>query len=243
MKPAQIRPRPDLVAELIRGFDIPLPALPELPLRYILKTITTVWAGLAADRPAILIHGGEALITAHLEARLCHLEDARWQQLVHSVVRGKETTSYDGSHLEKRPDLAIHLTGGRSPLFPFVVECKVIDLAKRKGADLYLKKGLARFLAGEYAWATREALLLAYVRDGSSIADALTPILEPDSPTAPPPYAIQSPPIPFGPSPPDLARSVHGRSFRYPACAHPGNDPGAITIWHLWMPVPVGSSP
>ena len=39
-------------------------------------------------------------------------EHPLWEQMVRSVTRGSETLSFDGVHLEKRPDLSIHLTAG-----------------------------------------------------------------------------------------------------------------------------------
>jgi len=56
--------------------------------------------------------GIEAEVNALMEARLNTLieEDLLWRQLVLCVARGKESLNFDGSHLEKRPDLSIYLS-------------------------------------------------------------------------------------------------------------------------------------
>ena len=173
-------------------------------------------------------------INTLIETRLNALleKDARWSQLVSVVARGKETASYDGSHLERRPDLSIHLTN-RNPSFPLIVECKLIDAPSRKTVDLYCNDGLVRFVRGEYGWATREAFMLAYVRDGSKIASCLTPFLARSQTKQPDTYLTQSLPNPIVGSSAQLARSSHGRGFSYPASS--SVPPGEIAIWHLWI--------
>jgi len=94
--------------------------------------------------------------------------------LVTCISRGRESINYDGSKLEKRPDLSIHLTSRFSRL-SLVVECKLLDSKNKKSIDLYCDQGLARFIDGQYAWYAREAFMLAYVRDGATIATCLTP--------------------------------------------------------------------
>ena len=185
-------------------------------------------------RSPILGEADEIEVNTLVETRLNALldEDVRWSQLVSVVARGKETMSYDGRHLEKQPDLSIYLTN-RSPSFPLVVECKLIDAPSRKRIDLYCKDGLMRFVRGEYAWAVREAFMLAYVRDGSTISSCLAPFLAHSKARQPDAYLTQSLPNPIVGSRMQLARSSHGRGFRY---VDPGSvPPGEIEIWHLWV--------
>jgi hypothetical protein len=158
-------------------------------------------------------------------------EDPLWRQLVLSVVRGKESLSFDGSHLEKRPDLSIYLSNSTRG-FPLVAEAKIIDKGNGKSEALYCDKGLLRFVKGEYAWANREALMLAYVRDGSSIGETLTPFLTNAMADTPPGYLIESLPVASGSYGAVLAHSRHGRSFAYAGAAEP---PGPISVWHLWL--------
>ena len=238
MTSPSVSPRHDQIDLLTRGLDLPFAALRDEHLSLIADVLACAWADLLRSHPTTLLSGTEAEINALMETRLGQLLDEHplWDKMVRCVTRGKETLSFDGSHLEKRPDLSIHLTD-RNQAFPLVVECKLIDAPNRKGPDLYCDNGLKRFLDGEYGWATREAFMMAYVRDGTSIASALSPFLVKGRSRNPQPYLIEDTPVAVPLAGSDLARSRHGRSFRYPTRPPPRDVPGVITLWHLWVPV------
>lgn len=228
-----IRPRPDQIAELTRGVELPLAPLNPLHLEVIAETFAAAFHGLRTSYPTNITTGTEAEINALMETRLNSLvdDDPIWNQLVAGVARGKESLSYDGSHLEKRPDLSLFLTN-RNRSFPLVAECKLIDAAAGKDETLYCSQGLARFLNGEYAWGSREAFMLAYVRDGSSISGRLTPHLSNSAALG---HQVDRLPVKCGPQDLDLAQSRHLRHFQYVGQRQPGNEPGPIVLWHLWL--------
>ena len=230
---SRVHPREDQIAELTRGQSLPLSPLHEIHLKFIVEVLTRAWNDLLGDRRSMLLSGGETEINSLIETRLNAFleEDALWSLLVRSVARGKETLSYDGSHLEKRPDLSIHLTD-RSPSFPLIVECKLIDSRSRRTIGLYCDDGLLRFVRGEYGWATREAFMLGYVRDGSTISSCLEPFLTKSRTRQPDTYRTEALPESMWESDMHLARSSHSRDFRYVGQSH---GPGAIAIWHLWI--------
>ena len=232
MSPAASVPRPDQIAELTRDIDFPLEPIDDVYLFVIADGIARAFNDIRISSHTTVATGGEAEVTALLEARLNSLisEDRLWRQLVRSVARGKETVSFDGTHLEKRPDLSIYLTA-RLPNFPLVAEAKIIDAVK--GEILYCSQGLQRFLNGEYGWAGREAFMVAYVRDFTTIATRLTPYLS--APAQMTSYAVQTAPASLGLAGCDAARSKHDRSFLYAHMAPPANFPGAIELWHLWV--------
>ena len=147
------------------------------------------------------------------------------------VGRGTESISFDGSHLEKRPDLSIVLSG-RERRFPLVAEAKVLDAAASKTVTQYCKDGIRRFVEGEYAWGGREAFMIGYVRDGSSIDATLGGFLARDS--HPQRYRVEALPIAARAGSSLLAHTRHGRDFVYGGRRAP-NGPGPISIWHLWL--------
>jgi hypothetical protein len=231
MRPPALLPRPDQIAELTRGLDLPLAAIDDVYMHIIAEGVAEAFNDVRATSATTVATKEEAEVTALLEARLNRMieEDKVWGQLVRSVARGKESLSFDGAHLEKRPDLSIHLSA-RTLRFPLVAEAKIIDAAK--GEKLYCSQGLRRFLNGEYGWGGREAFMIAYVRDQATIASRLSPYLaQPAQATS---YAVQEAPAPLTCAC-DAARSKHGRSFLYSHTAPPANDPGAIALWHLWV--------
>jgi len=234
MSPA-ILPRSDQIDELTRGLRLPLPALDATHLELIAESLSRAFQDVRSAHPKTVSSGDEAEVTALLEARLNTLaeQDTFWRQLVMMVARGKETLSFDGSSIEKRPDLAIYLSD-RSRNFPLISEAKVLDT--KKTVKLYCDKGLCRFLQGEYAWANQEAFMLAYVRDGSSINGQLVPLLTKDMTLASTRYAVQELPISAGNGASDLAWSRHARAFEYIHQVPLIHTPGPITVWHLWLP-------
>jgi hypothetical protein len=231
-----IRPRPDQIDALTRGLRLPLPAVEAMHLEIIAESISRAFHEIRVSHPTTVGSGSEAEVTALLEARLNAMcgQDPLWGQLVLCAVRGKESVSFDGSHIEKRPDLSIYLSS-RARNFPLIVEAKILDTATAKTPALYCDKGLRRFLVGEYAWATQEAFMVAYVRDGSSIAGQLMPLLANDMAQAAPSYAVQTLPTAIGTPAGDLASSRHARAFTYIHQNPPVQSPGTMAVWHLWL--------
>ena len=234
MTASTIRPRPGHLAELTRGIRLPLPAIPEDHLLVLAEGLYKAFQDLCIQCLNTMTSGDEPEVTALIEARLNSMIDQNliWRQLVQCVARGSENISFNGSHLAKRPDFSIYLSE-RKRNFPLVVEAKILDSPKRKTIASYCQHGLARFINGEYAWGNQEAFMIAYVRDGSSINTTLRHFLQRASMT--PRYFVQQLPIHIGPKKiPDLAHTRHGRPFVYNNQTPP-NNPGPISIWHLWL--------
>jgi hypothetical protein len=236
MRPATIRPRPDQIDELTRGLQLPLPEIEAVHIEILAERLLRAFNDIRAQSPATVASGSEAEVTALMEARLNTLieEDLFWGQLVLCVSRGKESLSFDGSHLEKRPDLSIYLSN-RTRVFPLIVEAKILDSATARTETLYCDHGLRRFVDGEYAWGNREAFMIAYVRDGSSTKKTLKPFLAGAMKRIPPGYLVEELPTAAGSGSSDLAHSRHGRAFIYGNQKPPAHQPGAITVWHLWL--------
>lgn len=225
-------PRPDQIAELTRGLALPLAAIDETYLQIIAEGIVQAFQAVRTSQAKTVATGSEAEVTSLLVTRLNRMieEDQIWRQLVSSVVRGAESLNYNGAHLEKRPDLSIHLSS-RAIRFPLIAEAKIIDAAR--GEHLYCNQGLIRFLDGQYGWGGREAFMIAYVRDGTNISCRLQPYLAQAVHTAS--YAVQTGPTAHPVNGCDAAQSCHGRSFYYTHTTPPANDPGIIALWHLWL--------
>jgi hypothetical protein len=235
------------IEALTHGVRLPLPAIQSQHLDVILETLATAVEEVATEYDAMARHGSEAEISALVEARLCaYLVEpdtgtaqdepalrSMWRQLARAVARGKESVGHNGKRIELRPDLNIFLTG-QHPSFPLIVECKIIDPRGGKTVRMYFDNGVSRFLDGDYGWAVQEGVMLAYVRDGSRVhATLASPMAENRGAT----YALLHPPEPMPGPPADLARSVHARRFRYHGRTPPEDDPGPISLWHLWLPV------
>lgn len=218
----------DQIEELTRGVELPLTPLHPEHLRIIIDTLFEAWTDLLARHSALLAREDEKAINALMETRLLAFLDEKpiWSQIVRAVARGRETISFDGTKLEKRPDLSIFLT--RNAAFPLAVECKIID-PPSKTAKLYCDEGIIRFLTGEYAWAAKEAVMIGYVRGDPTIESELAPRLTEAA------YESKSGVVALGSPPQSIGRSEHCRKFLYPSRSPPKNRPGPITLWHLWV--------
>jgi hypothetical protein len=228
-------PRPNHIAELTRGVCLPLDQIGEVHLSIILETISLAWEELLHNGAPALLNGDEAEVNALLEPRLNHFCQTQplWKDLVHSVHRGRESMSYNGVKIEGRPDLSLVFTIGNRN-FPLNIECKIIDQPNAKSVDLYCKKGISRFVSGQYAWGRREAIMLAYVRDGSCLTSKLLPHLAKSAASSPDALQTISQPSPRPGIHPTAHHSSHQRNFSYLSNAD-GTPPGPISLFHLWL--------
>ena len=124
----------------------------------------------------------------------------------------------------KRPELVWYcVVGSRSEAVQYEQQFK-----------LYCENGIRRFVEGEYAWGNREAFMIGYVRDGSSIRPTLTDALLRAAHLKPRRYLLKALPVSAGSGSLDLAYSRHRRTFVYNGNQPPAG-PGPITVWHLWL--------
>lgn len=224
MKGSAIRPRPDQITELTRGLRLPLPEIAKVHLEIIAEGLLRAFNDIRTQKPATVASGNEPEVTALMEARLNRLieQDPFWGNLVLCVARGKESLNYNGSRIDKRPDLSIYLSD-QTRGFPLITEAKLLDAATSKTVALYCDQGLRRFVDGEYAWANREAFMIAYVRDGSSIDSKLRPFLSNAMARDPARYLVKELPTPVRSGSSDLACSRHDRYFVYSMQSRPSN--------------------
>ncbi len=151
-----------------------------------------------------------------------------------TMERGGEITNFDGTKLEKRPDLRFRLRGRHNVSdrlqYAFFVECKIVD--STHSVPRYCDDGLTRFIRGDYAWAMPHAMMLAYVRSGRRSVQALKEFLEADRSH----YGVTSVSAPEIAGALESVESVHNRTWRYPVSS---TDPGPIELHHLWLFLPL----
>ena len=233
MTSSHIQPRLDQISELSRGIQLPLAALHPIHLQMIADRFIRAYQEIKLDHASTIATGTEAEVSSLMQARLNSFIDSDiiWRQLVACVSRGTESLSFDGAHLEKRPDLSIYLTD-RSRNFPLIAEAKIIDGPNGKTDNLYCKEGLQRFVVGEYGWGTGEAYMLAYVRDNTNFSDKVKPRLEQDQGQTPSLYRTQTISHPTGSV---KANTTHTRAFTYTHQTAPHHQPGPLDLWHIWL--------
>lgn len=247
MKKARIAEQNAAWRQLTDGIELPLRPLHRLHLEAIAEALLYIWQRLSETELETIAGAEEPLVNATIvNAINRQLADEdpylrRFAALAHRAERGVETLNYKSDRLELRPDISVLLNArGDSFLHPLTIECKIIAALSERTVAKYCSQGLLRFVEGDYAWARQEALMLAYVRDGSTIADDLTPFLKQSSSRQPDGLGTQHLPRAAGIGA-DQAESTHQRSFRYPGRTAPKDDPGPIMVRHIWLQAPIAA--
>jgi hypothetical protein len=159
-----------------------------------------------------------------------------------TVVRQAQVANFDGTRITKTPDLCFNLRndeGERSAVLSeydaLFIECKPVDATHSAGGK-YCDDGLCRFVRGDYAWAMQEAMMLAYARNGRSIAKHLLPAM-----SEPARFAnLQTDKLPqpiatAGAAATNFAEIVHvsrhRRDFPWP---HGKGQATPIDVFHVW---------
>ena len=157
------------------------------------------------------------------------------------VYRQSQVSNFDGSKRMKTPDLIFKLRiaekiayRGLSEFDALFVECKPVDATHAAGSK-YCDDGLVRFVAGDYAWAMQEGMMISYARDQRTITDHLIPAIKETGRLAS--LATEQLPqvlIAYKGETDRADRihvSIHRRDFAWPDDKGPATN---ITLYHLW---------
>ena len=220
-------------------YELPHPRIQQRTLLLICRVIRKAWQLLREDPEE-----GPSLQSAHekdinrklvwiLENRLRKNEEVAGfnSELFGNVERDPKIINYNNKSPDKMPDIVFRL--GREKLTilseqdGLFVECKPLDTG-HPVLSCYCKKGLIRFVNGDYAWAMQDALMVGYER-GKDSYDTLARVLD-DRKTTAGMNIIQH----FLVDEHNIYQSEHARNFevaenRGPACS--------ITVSHLWLRV------
>jgi len=157
------------------------------------------------------------------------------RQVLCSVTREPKIRNYDYKHLDKMPDLFIRLVGRpislRNSQDGLFIECKPVDTKHAVRAH-YCKKGLIRFIRGDYAWAMTNGMMVGYVGRGYTISKLVNALKTPPkgiSSITPPRRCRLSK---AGANSEAAYCTEHTRRFKY---RETGQTAPPITIRHLWL--------
>lgn len=227
----------------LKGAELPHPEISTSIFLVVEEAICIAW-NLMRTKPRVgfnVLNAAENTITHELRVRLLDevfnkgIVKGFDRQLFTNIVRDSKVCNFDGSNLDKMPDLLISLYD-RNVYKPsqdgLFVECKPVDSNHSVGVH-YCDKGIIRFVCGDYAWAMTNALMIGYVRNGYSIPSKLTKALKDDktevrTTTLPSPCKRSKP----GKNNEVVYLSQHPRTFSY---VETGQQASAITLRHLWL--------
>jgi hypothetical protein len=97
------------------------------------------------------------------------------------ITREAKFESYDGAHLDKMPDIHIRIVRNGPVSVPsadgLFIECKPVDRDHPAGSA-YCDKGIIRFVKGEYAWASNQAMMVGYASPNYTMPSKLAKCLK-----------------------------------------------------------------
>lgn len=159
------------------------------------------------------------------------------REIFASVRREPKVRNYNGSNLDKMPDLLVEFidrpVGAMNSQHGLFIECKPVDRQHPAGSA-YCDAGLIRFVRGDYAWAMQNAMMVGYAKEGYSLNPELSEALA----------SNRKVPIPLCSEPAacpstrasafaeQVVISKHQRTFNYPES---NLAAGIIVIRHLWL--------
>ncbi len=218
-------------------YSLPHPKIPQRTILLICKVIKRAWELLQEKPPKnfVLHSEDEDTITQVLveiiENRLRKNGDVSGFNcaLFGKVSREPKITNVDKRHPDKMPDIFFDLKRDQLPILSdqdgLFVECKPVD-RKHPILSCYCKKGLVRFVNGDYAWAMQDALMVGYLKGHYTFKDFESVINDGNKS-----YSLKTTNH-FAMDQYSIYRSSHNRGFGWPegrgqACP--------ILIAHLWL--------
>ena len=151
-------------------------------------------------------------------------------------TRGAELQNFDGTRRDMKPDLLIGFVGRPEVRVPtqdyLFIECKPVG-PNHKVARQYCRKGIMRFIKGEYAWTMTEALMVGYASAGFEMETQLKDVLKTGSGE----FRVLSRPRECRHTERSLFNAAvlvsrHVRIFPY---AETGQPAPPILLRHLWL--------
>lgn len=183
----------------------------------------------------------EDQITEHLHMILGELDPAGDSAVpglsqLQCVVREGNVRNYNGTKLDKQPDLTYRPLRNQIPCKNSVttaifIECKPIDAAHPLPST-YCRDGLIRFVNGDYAWNVDRAMMVGYVRNICNLPGGLSTALA-DAAVGSQVKLVGKLKILRNTALGDtVCESTHSRQFQLPGTTKPF---GEIIINHLWL--------
>lgn len=228
-------------------YDLPHPRL-GLPVILLIRRVFIRAFELLRDDHFPLATAGEDQITAALRSTIENKlrqsgEVIGFNKRTYDFVpRQAHWANYDNTSIKRSPDIFIKLRDDEnergsviSEFDGLFIEAKPVD-SKHPIGSKYCDDGLIRFVRGDYAWAMQEAMMLAYVRDGRTIAGNLIPeMAKVDRMTSHATIRLPEQCYSVSAAASSDAEAVHvsqhRRDFQWPDGKGQATE---VTVYHLW---------
>lgn len=229
-----------------REENLPYPDFPRVVKAAVTIALRTAWLDICDELARVglsVLDESEPAITTRLQKSLNSLLDDNARvpafsgAVFQTVSRDESVTNYNSERLEKKPDLTFRIINTKPgidrTLHGFYVECKLVRTAS--AIKSYDRDGIGRFVEGDYAWAMRSGMMIAYAASFLEVPAELSAYLEREKSLGRSSCTDFSTWLEFESSEPALLESLHRRDWTYPRT---GQAPGQICLLHLWLQIP-----
>lgn len=244
-------PSPGLLSKraILEKSKLPYEKLGDLHIRAVEQAIRTAWKNLVTHQAIHEIDLSTA-IEVTISERLIRIIDLIRRQdppLIPAFSEYFETPQPDSALRNYKndeidyPDFVFRLKLNNKPglnglYFGLFVEAKLLTNGSQT-VGLYVRKGLKRFIDGEYAWAMPHAMLLGYKRSTTQqLPQALDSHFSKSGNSAK--FEVKSngaKVCKYTRGQPSAYSTIHGRdTWNY---IETGDSPGDIEIIHLWLEI------
>ena len=223
----------------------PYPSLADVVMRAVVVAMRHAWLAIAQEereRPDSERLQTEPQINTEMAAEIDALRRSRkvanfTPDVFETPNVDTPTKDFTGKRLGVRPDLTIRLRdlrpGVANPMVDAIfVECKILKQGSNLGT--YFTDGMRRFIDGEYAWASQQGVMMAYLVTSQTLPDALEERLARNPKEIDMQVVAQGNRRVVRPSGRKyLAFTRHHRTW-----VHLNNDlPGDIELLHVWLSI------
>jgi hypothetical protein len=218
-------------------YTLPHPQIPQRTVLLLCKVIKRAWQLLEEKPPAnFLLHSADEdtitqVLVEIIENRLRKSGNVNGFNcaLFGKVTRDQKIPNFDKKHPDKMPDIFFDLKRDQLPILSnqdgLFVECKRVN---SRLFSWYCKKGLIRFVNGDYAWAMQNALMVGYVKGPYSLKK-LVAVLDDAKKNAALKTINHSKVDEYA-----IYRSIHKREFEWQESR---GQACPIEVSHLWLTV------
>ena len=181
------------------------------------------------------ISDNEETLNSQLQMSFTDLvsKNVELQRRIESISEEPLSINFDATRLKLRPDFVILLRDSDQFSLSVTLESKIVDETKLSLRN-YCNNGINRFVTGNYAWDVTKAIMIAYMRDDSTIRTRLTTHLQEGNPLNSVKFAVKEMPTVVSEVKGDVSYTVHDRKFKY--IHRPKSErPGPITLCHVGL--------
>lgn len=227
--------------------SLPYPPVQQVLMRVIEHALAEAWRRLLDNGSLDLAALANAHEDAFTDPLVTELERMRYKgemgltvDRFAAVIRAEELWNHAHDSVAK-PDIIVRLVPPAGlyvddpRYYAVIIEAKIIDTIRKtakRTTELYCSQGVVpRFVEGAYAWKMRQAMMCAYVLDGSKLMPSLGAEFQaqPSVRVCAPLQERAGPQL----SRVERADSVHDRKWTY--AAPNAGSPGPVALSHLWL--------